>query len=150
MSDRRNGNRHSEVLDVRLLDVLAEIESLLRQGRLVQREALRVRGLPTPVSDAGRQQAGAKIQRLVAEMRNDCRSLGHVLTDLQHAADALSRELENEQSGRKRGGKEQRHNPISIAADESPKRGERDVIESAETPIHSAKNPKRSQRRLRR
>ena len=86
MSDHeRAGDRESEVLDVELLDVLAQIEALLRHGREIQREALRVRGVPHSVTTAQRQAAAAEIQRRISEMRKECRALGEVLGDLQTA-----------------------------------------------------------------
>jgi hypothetical protein len=94
MSDpARPGDRESEVLDVELLDVLAQVEALLRLGREVQREALRVRGVPHAVTSAQRQAAGAEIQRYVREMKKECRALGEVLRDLQAAADTLAKVL---------------------------------------------------------
>src|SRR5215216_2452848 len=92
----RRGDRESEVLDVELLDVLAEIEALLRQGREVQREALRVRGVPHPVTSAQRQTAGGEIQRRVRDMRKECHALDEVLQDLETAANTLAQVLNGE------------------------------------------------------
>jgi hypothetical protein len=86
---RLSPERQSEVLDVQLLDVLAEIEALLRGGREVQREALRVRGVPSPVTPAQRKAAATKIQKRVAEMDAECRTLCDIVRDLAQAAKNL-------------------------------------------------------------
>jgi hypothetical protein len=91
---RQSPERQSEVLDVQLLDVLAQIEALLRGGREVQREALRVRGVPSPVSSSQRKAAAAKIQKRVAEMDSECRTLCDVVQDLAQAADHLRSTLD--------------------------------------------------------
>ena len=67
--ERTAADRQSELLDVQLLDVFAQIEALLRLGREVQREALRVRGLPMPVSVPQRKAAGQRIRAHLAVER---------------------------------------------------------------------------------
>ena len=64
MSDTQKtaADRQSEVLDVQLMDAFAQIEALLRLGREVQREALKVRGVPHAVSPPQRQAAGQMIR----------------------------------------------------------------------------------------
>jgi hypothetical protein len=89
-------DRQSEILDVQLLDVFAQIEALLRLGREVQREALRVRGLPLPVTPAQRQDAGRVIFRQLGEMTSECRTLGEVLGELHDTAAELDRLLKQE------------------------------------------------------
>jgi len=89
-------DRQSEVLDVQLLDVFAQIEALLRLGREVQREALRVRGLPMPVTPTQRRDAGQAIFRHLGEMTSECRSLGEVLGELHGTAAELDRLLKGE------------------------------------------------------
>ena len=91
---RQSPERQSEVLDVQLLDVLAQIEALLRGGREVQREALRVRGVPAPVSPPQRKAAAAKIQKRVAEMDSECQTLCDVIQDLAESADTLRSALD--------------------------------------------------------
>ena len=90
--------KQSEILDVELLDVLAEIEALLRGGREVQRDALRVRGLPDPVSPAQRLAAARSIQQHLADMLEQCRSLGDVLRELKVTSDELEKLVEEEVS----------------------------------------------------
>src|SRR5688572_21141231 len=89
-------DRQSEVLDVQLLDVFAQIEALLRLGREVQREALRVRGLPMPVTPAQRKEAGQSICRRLDEMTAECRALGEVLSELHGTATELNALLQGE------------------------------------------------------
>src|SRR3954447_5367278 len=66
--------RRADLLDVQVLDLLAQIEALLRQGRDIQRESLRVRGVrvgtPTVPADAA-----VRIAKTVTAMQRDtCRS----------------------------------------------------------------------------
>jgi hypothetical protein len=92
-SIRTPADKQSELLDVELLDVFAQIEALLRCGREVQREALRVRGLPEPVSASQRLAAGRAIRRHLTEMKQQCGGLGDILGDLQDAAAELEKLL---------------------------------------------------------
>jgi hypothetical protein len=94
--ERTAAERQSEVLDVQLLDVFAQIEALLRLGREVQREALRIRDVPVPVSSSSRNAAGQRIRTHIAEMTSECRTLGEVLSELQNTATELDRMLQTE------------------------------------------------------
>jgi hypothetical protein len=89
-------DRQSEVLDVQLLDVFAQIEALLRLGRGVQREALRVRGLPLPVTPTQRKAAGHAILEHLDEMTSECRTLVEVLDELHATAADLDKLLQRE------------------------------------------------------
>jgi hypothetical protein len=88
--------KQSELLDVELLDVFAEIEAMLRCGREVQRDALRIRGLPTPVSASQRLDAARSIRRHLADMTQQCQALTEVLRDLDGTAAELEKLLEGE------------------------------------------------------
>jgi hypothetical protein len=85
--------RQSELLDVQLLDVLAQVEAVLRNGREVQREALRVRGVPSPVSPKERRAAGTAVRQRVDQMDKDCNVLCGIVRDLSAAAKELERLL---------------------------------------------------------
>jgi hypothetical protein len=87
----KDADRQSEWLDVHLLDVLAQIEALLRNGREVQRESLRFRGVPSTVTPAERRKAAARITQLAARMLADSRALSGVLRDLSAGAKKLDR-----------------------------------------------------------
>ena len=88
--------RQSEIPDVELLDVFAEIEAMLRCGREVQREALRSRGLPHPVSALQRLEASRSIRNHLIDMMDQCRGLGDVLSELQETAAQLEKLVEAE------------------------------------------------------
>ena len=90
--------KQSELLDVELLDAFAQIEALLRSGREVQRDALRVRGLPDPVSPSQRLKSGRSIRDHLNDMTEQCRSLMDVLDDLKGNASELEKLLEAEVS----------------------------------------------------
>ena len=87
---RDEADRQAEVLDVQLLDVFAQIERLLRLGREIQREALRLRGVPTPVKSADRQQSVRTIQQHLAELTSECGELSEVIGQLQDTAKTLN------------------------------------------------------------
>jgi hypothetical protein len=97
--DNNAGNpayKQSELLDVELLDVFAEIEAMLRCGREVQRDALRVRGLPNPVSPSQRLEASRSIRKHLADMMEQCQALADVLRDLDDTAAELEKLVETE------------------------------------------------------
>jgi hypothetical protein len=85
--------RKAALFDVHLLDVLAEIEALLRTGRKAQHEALRARGEPSPVSQAKRAAAAANIVKLTTAMTTEHQALGKVIRVLRRGAKSLQRSL---------------------------------------------------------
>jgi hypothetical protein len=97
-NDRTAAYKQSELLDVELLDAFAQIEALLRSGRELQRDALRVRGLPHNVSPSQRVAAGRSIREHLDDMTEQCRSLMDVVEDLKGTASELETLLEAEAS----------------------------------------------------
>ena len=93
MADKSEIQRHAEMVDVQLLDVLAQVEAVLRHGREIQREALRVRGVPAPVERAQRRDAAAAIRDRVDQLQADCTTLCRVVEELHAAAQQLERVL---------------------------------------------------------
>jgi hypothetical protein len=93
LTSKSSVDRQAEIVDVQLLDVLAQVESVLRHGREIQREALRVRGVPAPVSDRDRRSAGTAIRKRVDEMQTVCTTLCTVVDDLRSAVRELERLL---------------------------------------------------------
>ena len=93
---RTPADRQSELLDVELLDAFAQIEALLHCGREVQRQALRVRGLPIPVSVTDRLGAGRAIRTHLDDMADKCRALVEVVGELHATASQLEKLLEIE------------------------------------------------------
>ena len=76
----------ADALDVHILDLLAEIEALLRNVREIQRAALRLRGVPVVLSSGDRSDALTDIQKRVNEMRSQCRSLESALEEAARTA----------------------------------------------------------------
>jgi len=76
----------SEVLDVQLLDVFAQLETILRAGRQIQREALRARGVPSPVSRSTQRASVRKIHQLLSHMSKECRALCSVVVQVRSTA----------------------------------------------------------------
>jgi DNA-binding transcriptional LysR family regulator len=79
-------DRQAELLDVQLLDVLASVEAVLRHGREIQREALRVRGVPSPTTNVERAAAATTIRDRVDQMHSDCMTLCRVVDDVRRSA----------------------------------------------------------------
>ena len=77
------------VLDVHVIDVLAQVEALLRGARDIQRQILRVRGVPQRRSAQQRRAAAAIVQKKTREMLEEAHALSLVLRDLRRAADVL-------------------------------------------------------------
>lgn len=98
-SRARRGTRHGDIehasaeLDVRLLDTVAEIEALLRGSREIQREALRVRGMPVANTRGQRNTSAAKIVKLVGTMGKSHRTIGTVLDTLRRCARQLQQSV---------------------------------------------------------
>jgi hypothetical protein len=82
--DQRTG-----VLDVHVLDVLAQVEALLRDAREIQRQILRVRGVPRPPTAAQRRAAAKVVRKTAQQMLEESRGLSAVLRELQREAETL-------------------------------------------------------------
>jgi hypothetical protein len=81
--------RTAALLDVQLLDLLAQMEALLRTGREIQREALRIRGVPQASTDAQRTAAAAKIETITRGMTDNHRTIGTLIGELRKYAQRL-------------------------------------------------------------
>jgi hypothetical protein len=84
-------DQHTGVLDVHVLDVLAQAEFLLNRAREIQRQILRVRGVPAPATIARRRGAATAVERIAREMAQESRAMAHALNDLRRSAQALKR-----------------------------------------------------------
>ena len=82
--DQRTG-----ALDVQVLDVLAQVESLLRGAREIQRQILKVRGVPRAGTKARRRAAAVAVQHTADRMLNDSRALADVLEDMHRTSETL-------------------------------------------------------------
>jgi uncharacterized protein YoaH (UPF0181 family) len=96
MATRKGGNdvdQRAAIVDVQLLDVLAQIEALLRNGREVQRELLRVRGVLSYTTPDQQRKAAARVQTLVSGMLSDSRALSKVVRELRGSTNRLARHV---------------------------------------------------------
>jgi len=83
-------DQQASLVDVELLDVLAQIEALLRSGRELQRELLRIRGVPrSSPTPKQRKQSASRVRALVRVMATDARALTGVVGQLRRSADRL-------------------------------------------------------------
>ena len=73
--------RRADVLDVHVLDVLAQVEVLLRNVREIQRHALQLRGVNVRGLQLTGPQAQAEIEKRLLEMQGDCDGLRSALAD---------------------------------------------------------------------
>jgi hypothetical protein len=90
-----NSRKHMELdqgtgmLDVQLLDVLAHIESLLGDAREIQRQLLRVRGVPEQVTQAQRTAAASLVRKTTHRMVSESRGLAKAVVTLQRSSETL-------------------------------------------------------------
>jgi hypothetical protein len=82
-----------DVLDVHILDVLAQVESVLRHLREVQRCALRVRGVIPPATPDDAHAAMLDAQKRVAMMLTGSDSLRDALHDINEIVDEIIERL---------------------------------------------------------
>ena len=78
-----------DILDVRLLDLFAEVEALLRHGRTAQREAIKLRGTSAPLSPRERRALITRIRTAVRHIEREYDELRSVVREVADAADAL-------------------------------------------------------------
>ncbi len=96
--ESRTIEQHKELMDVHGLDLLAQVEAMLRHARQYQREVQKLRGLlqrtspGTSASDAMR-----SIRHHLAEMRTACTSFNATLDEIADNIDTV----ENHGTGRR-------------------------------------------------
>jgi hypothetical protein len=73
----------SAEIDVLLLDVLAQIESLLRNGRDLQRALLRLRGVPSPTTGEQQRKAASRAELVARSMLDESLALSKVVRHLR-------------------------------------------------------------------
>src|SRR5919204_6217508 len=79
MESKSPADRQADLVDVQLLDVLAQVEAVLRHGREIQRDALRVRGVPHDLNADQRRAAGTALRRRAEQMDKDCDVLSGIV-----------------------------------------------------------------------
>jgi hypothetical protein len=82
-------DKQTGVLDVHVLDVLAQIESLLRHAREIQRQILTVRGVPKKRGAAQRRAAASEVRERARRMADETAALSKILRELQRDSDAI-------------------------------------------------------------
>ena len=86
----RSPEAQSQMFDVQLLDVFAQVEAIMRGGRELQRDALRLRGV-APTNNAQRRAATRRMQKRLGQLRKECGTLCSVVAGLMNVADSLRR-----------------------------------------------------------
>jgi hypothetical protein len=80
-----------DVLDVRLLDLFAQVEAMLRCARDVQRNAIKLRGTSAPVGPAQQRTIADRIRKSVRTIDRESRTLRTVASSVvQASADLVS------------------------------------------------------------
>jgi|SRR5215213_3732591 len=83
----QNPDRHLNVVDLRVLDLFAQIECVMRHAREVQREVIRYR---EQRAVGGSNARVANIKRRVGAVSREARALQSVVAQVSDAADDLS------------------------------------------------------------
>ena len=78
-----------DVLDVRLLDLFAHVEALLRYGRVAQRNAIKLRGISTPLTDSERKTILRALRKTITDIDRDSDGLRAIVEAVVGAADDL-------------------------------------------------------------
>jgi hypothetical protein len=84
-------DKQTGFVDVSVLDVLTQVESLLRGAREIQRRILRVRGVPQVQSVTRRRLAASQVQKLARNMSHGAIVLSEMCKELEHHSVSLRR-----------------------------------------------------------
>ena len=76
-------DQNTGAVDVQVLDVLAEVEALLRDAREIQRHILRVRGVPKRANATERRAAASRVRQLARKMSNESAALSEICKELE-------------------------------------------------------------------
>ena len=105
----------AQMFDVQLLDLFSEIESLLRSGREIQGDALRMRRV-APTNGVQRRAAAAQMQRRVDQLRRECRVLCDVARALVAPAARLRTAADNRHHRRRDDNREKGRRRANVGA----------------------------------
>jgi|GraSoiStandDraft_8_1057269.scaffolds.fasta_scaffold68464_3 hypothetical protein len=78
-----------QTLDVQIVDVLAQLEALLRHSHSIQRALLKLRAEAPPPAPAPIEHITAVLGEHAHEMRRDCETLTGIVTDLIAGIESL-------------------------------------------------------------
>jgi hypothetical protein len=79
--DKSDLERTADLVDVHVVDMLAQVQALLRSVGAIQRDILRLRGVPASVTRAERERAWIDVQKVLGRMVKECDALGEVIRD---------------------------------------------------------------------
>ena len=85
-----NVNRHLQVLDVHVVDVLSHLEALLRHSHTIQRNLLKLRSEAPPPTPASIKGALPQLDKHSLDMQRECDMLGEIIQDLATGIGALA------------------------------------------------------------
>ena len=89
-------DQQAEVIEVQGLDLLAQVEALLRGVADYQRQAVRFHGTPKePVSDSTRRAAGAALRTRIEALKEQAQALNSTLDEIERVVDGVARVLKS-------------------------------------------------------
>jgi uncharacterized protein YlxW (UPF0749 family) len=100
MPERRTYiEQQAKVIEVHGIDLLAQVEALLRVVTEYQRQAVRLQGTPGErTTDAARRDVAVAIQKRVAELKANAKALSETLDDVERIAGGIERILRSDRS----------------------------------------------------
>jgi hypothetical protein len=78
-----------QTLDVQIVDVLAQLEALLRHSHSIQRELLKLRAEAPPPRPAPPERVKTLLTAHATDMRRDCKTLTRIVAELSVGIGAL-------------------------------------------------------------
>ena len=93
--DKSELERTADLVDVHVVDMLAQVQALLRSVGEVQRNLLRVRGVPASVTHSQREHAGDVLQKVLTRMVQECDAMREAIQDASTSAATLNRALQS-------------------------------------------------------
>ena len=89
--DKSDLERTADLVDVHVVDMLAQVQALLRSVSEVQRHVLRVRGVPASVTQSQREHAGDAVQKVLMRMVAECDAMREAIQEAAASAATLNR-----------------------------------------------------------
>jgi hypothetical protein len=94
--DKSDLERTADLVDVHVVDMLAQVQALLRSVSEVQRNVLRVRGVPASVTHSQREHAADALQKVLMRMVEECDAMREAIQEARASAATLNRVVHSE------------------------------------------------------
>jgi hypothetical protein len=90
-TERVNDDKQLQILDVHIVDALAQLEALLRHSHSIQRALLKLRDEAPPPTPTPTAAALDALRSHADEMAEDCETLLGIIADLSRDIEALAK-----------------------------------------------------------